>query len=57
MDLQNFLDNLDLANLNNMASELLEYDDDEEANEESSKAAKRTTPPVNISSLEKSTTN
>ena len=30
LDLQSFLDNLDMSNLNNMASELLEYEDDEE---------------------------
>lgn len=30
LDLQCFLDNLDMSNLNNMASELLEYEDDEE---------------------------
>ena len=30
IDLQSFLDNLDMNNLTNLASELLEYEDDEE---------------------------
>jgi hypothetical protein len=48
IDLQSFLDTLDLANLNNMASELLEFDDDEEGNEESNTGSKRAVPPVSV---------
>lgn len=57
IDLQSFLDTLDLANLNNMASELLEFDDDEEGNEESNTGSKRNVPPVSVSNLEKGSTN
>lgn len=53
IDLQTFLDSLDFSNLNNMASELLEYEDDEEANENSLAGSKRGTPPNTVSSLEK----
>ena len=41
IDLQTFLDNLDFNNLNNMASELLEYEDDDDANETSGVGSKR----------------
>ena len=53
IDLQSFLDNLDFNNLNNMASELLEYedDDDDKVNENSGLGSKRSshqmTQPVN----------
>ena len=35
IDLQTFLDSLDFNNLNNMASELLEFEDDDDVNETS----------------------
>lgn len=37
MDLQTFLDNLDINNLSNLAPELLEYDDDDGKTPQSSK--------------------
>lgn len=41
IDLQSFLDSLDFTNLNNMASELLEFEDDEDANDRSNVGSKR----------------
>ena len=41
IDLQTFLDNLDFSNINNIASELLEFEDDDEANEGSGVGSKR----------------
>lgn len=52
IDLQTFLDNLDFNNLNNMASELLEYEDDDDANDNSGVGHKRA-PAVSTQQLEK----
>lgn len=53
IDLQSFLDSLDFSNLNNMASELLEFEDDEDANDGSNVGSKRVTPSMNTNSLDK----
>ena len=56
IDLQSFLDSLDFANLNNMANELLEFEDEDEAggaNELSLSGQKKSTPPVQVAVLEK----
>jgi hypothetical protein len=42
-----------MKNLNNMASELLEYEDEDEGNDHSNAGSKKTTPPSSIQSLEK----
>ena len=55
IDLQSFLDSLDFANLNNMANELLEFEDEDEpgGNEMSLSGQKKSTPPVQVAVLEK----
>jgi hypothetical protein len=53
IDLQTFLDSLDFNNLNNMASELLEFEDEDEGNENSSVGIKRPGSPLNMNSAEK----
>jgi hypothetical protein len=55
IDLQSFLDSLDFANLNNMANELLEFEDEDEpgGNEQSLIGQKKSTPPVQVAVLEK----
>lgn len=49
IDLQTFLDNLDFNNLNNLASELLEYEDDDEGgNDNTGVGSKRSSTVANL---------
>lgn len=52
IDLQTFLDSLDFNNLNNMASELLEFEDEDEVNE-TTMGSKRPSSPLNFDMSDK----
>ena len=52
IDLQTFLDSLDFNNLNNMASELLEFEDEDDVNE-NSVGVKRPGSPQNLNSADR----
>ena len=53
IDLQTFLDNLDFNNLNNMASELLEFEDEEDGGNDNSGVGGKRGPSVTSHQLEK----